>query len=75
MARYEESDADVVRSFQHYRRVKGLPAGPQEGQTPCPACKGDGCFVKKLPLLGVKAARVCKTCGGAGYIGKQDGKR
>lgn len=69
MARYEESDADVVRSFQHYRRVKGLSAPPQEGQTPCPACKGDGCFVKKVPLLGIKA------CGGAGYIGKQDGKR
>ncbi len=70
MNRYQESDEDVIQSYQAYRRAKGLPVGREGGNTPCTVCGGIGCRVKRIPLLGIKVARVCKACGGVGYIEK-----
>ena len=34
----------------------------------CPECQGKGLHLKKLPLLKVDVGKVCKTCGGSGYL-------
>lgn len=66
----EQTEEDVAAAYQEYRKEKGLDMG-QEG-APCPDCNGAGMVVKEIPILRVKAGKICKTCGGSGYLPKED---
>lgn len=63
-----ESDESVIRQYKAYRAAKGLATGPSPDGVPCPDCQGNGVHVKRVPILGIKVGRVCKTCGGTGDI-------
>lgn len=66
----EQTEEDVAAAYREYRKEKGLDMG-QEG-TPCPDCNGKGMVVKEIPILRVKAGKICKTCGGSGFLPKED---
>lgn len=65
----EQTDEDVAAAYRKYRREKGLDTG-QDG-VPCPDCNGNGMIVKEIPILRVKTGKICKTCGGSGYLPKE----
>lgn len=66
----EETDEDVVAAYREYRKEKGLDM--ERNGIPCPDCNGAGMVVKEIPILHVKAGKICKTCGGSGFIPKED---
>ncbi len=60
----------VFEQFQMYREVHpgSTPPKPEGNCVICPDCQGKGLHLKKLPLLKVDVGKVCKTCGGSGYL-------
>ncbi len=71
----EQTDEDVAAAYREYRKEKGLETGqdgvPGRDCRPCPDCNGNGMVVKEIPILRVKAGKICKTCGGRGYLPKE----
>lgn len=64
----EQTAEDVAAEYRKYREEKGQDCTPCPGCVPCPDCGGDGVVVKEIPILRVKAGKICKTCGGRGYL-------
>lgn len=62
----------VFEQYQNYRKTYPNSVQPKpEGECiVCPDCQGKGLHLKKLPLLKVDVGKVCKTCGGSGYLPK-----
>lgn len=60
----------VFEQFQMYREAHpgSTPPKPEGNCVICPDCQGKGLHLKKLPLLKVDVGKVCKTCGGSGYL-------
>lgn len=71
----EQTEEDVAAAYREYRKEKGLETGqdsvPCGDCMPCPDCNGNGMVVKEIPILRVKAGKICKTCGGRGYMPKE----
>lgn len=68
-----KKDAEYV--FQQYQKYKeahpgSVPPMPEGDCMICPDCQGNGLHMKKLPLLKVDIGKVCKACGGSGYLPK-----
>ncbi len=66
----EQTEEDVAAAYREYRKEKGLDT-EREG-LPCPECNGAGMVVKEIPILRVKTGKICKTCGGSGFLPKED---
>lgn len=72
------AEADLRRSagaifsqFDAYRAAHTDSFRPRPADAvPCPACAGRGIFPKRLPILKVEVGKVCRTCGGSGYVSK-----
>ena len=69
----EEFKRDAERIFEQYQKYREAHPGsttlkPEGSCVICPECQGKGLLLKKIPLLKVDAGRVCKTCGGSGYL-------
>lgn len=62
----EQTDEDVAAAYQKYREEKGL-ATPAGGIL-CPDCEGKGLIAKEVPILRIKTGKVCKKCGGSGFL-------
>lgn len=58
----------VFGEFEKYRKTNPGSVRPRpEGDcVPCPNCNGKGIIFKKV--LGLDIGKVCKTCGGSGYV-------
>lgn len=65
----EQTAEDVAAAYREYRKEKGLETGADG--IPCPDCGGNGMVVKEIPILRVKAGKICKTCGGRGFLPKE----
>lgn len=63
-------DFEKFEQYQKYREVHpgSTPPKPEGDCIICPDCQGKGLHLKKLPLLKVDVGKVCKTCGGSGYV-------
>ena len=66
----EQTEEDVAAAYREYRKEKGLDT-ERDGMS-CPECIGAGMVVKEIPILRVKAGKICKTCGGSGFLLKED---
>lgn len=71
----EEFKRDAERVFEQYQKYReahpgSTPPKPEGDCMICPDCQGKGLHLKKLPLLKVDVGKVCKTCGGSGYLPK-----
>ena len=69
----EEFKRDAEQVFEQYQKYceayPGFtPSKPEGNGVICPDCQGKGLHLKKLPLLKVDVGKVCKTCGGSGYL-------
>lgn len=65
---YKQAAEQVFGQFEKYRETNPDSVRPKpEGYcVPCPDCKGKGIIFKKVLKLDV--GKVCKTCGGSGYV-------
>ena len=71
----EEFKMDAERVFEQFQTYREAHPGatqpkPEGNCVICPDCQGKGLHLKKLPLLKVDVGKVCKTCGGSGYLPK-----
>lgn len=71
----EEFKRDAERVFEQYQKYREAhpgytPQKPEGNCVICPDCQGKGLYLKKLPLIKVDVGKVCKTCGGSGYLSK-----
>ena len=69
----EEFKRDAERVFEQFQTYREAHPGatqpkPEGNCVICPDCQGKGLHLKKLPLLKVDVGKVCKTCGGSGYL-------
>ena len=69
----EEFKRDAERVFEQYQKYHeahpgSTPPKPEGNCVICPDCQGKGLHLKKIPLLKVDVGKVCKTCGGSGYL-------
>lgn len=62
----------VWEQYQRYRETypNSVQPKPEGDCTVCPDCQGKGLHLKKLPLMKIDVGKVCKTCGGSGYLPK-----
>lgn len=60
----------VLEQYQKYRETypNSVQPKPEGDCVVCPDCQGKGLLLKKLPLLKVDVGKICKTCGGSGYL-------
>lgn len=67
---FRKQAEQVFEQFGMYRAAHPGSVNPKpEGNClPCPACQGKGLQAKNLPILNVSIGKVCKSCGGSGYI-------
>lgn len=68
-----EFKRDAERVFEQYQKYRetypnSVQPMPEGDCAVCPDCRGKGLLLKKLPLLKVDVGKVCKTCGGSGYL-------
>ena len=72
MEEFRRDAERVFEQFQMYREAHpgSTPPKPEGNCVICPDCQGKGLHLKKLPLLKVDVGKVCKTCGGSGYLPK-----
>ena len=68
-----EFKRDAERVFEQYQKYRetypnSVQPMPEGDCAVCPDCRGKGLLLKKLPLLKVDVGKVCKTCGGSGYV-------
>ena len=71
----EQMKQNAEQTWEQYKRYRetypnSVQPKPEDDCIVCPDCQGKGLHLKKLPLLKVDVGRVCKTCGGSGYIPK-----
>ena len=69
----EEFKRDAERVFEQYQKYRetypnSVQPKPEGDCIVCPDCQGKGLLLKKLPLLKVDVGKICKTCGGSGYL-------
>ena len=69
----EEFKRDAERVFEQYQKYRetypnSIQPKPEGDCIVCPDCQGRGRQLKKIPLLKVDVGKVCKTCGGSGYV-------
>ena len=69
----EQMKRNAERTLEQYQRYRetypnSVQPKPEGDCIICPDCQGKGLHLKKLPLLNVDVGRVCKTCGGSGYL-------
>ncbi|MDE7430015.1 MAG: hypothetical protein K2N00_12275 [Lachnospiraceae bacterium] len=69
----EEFKKDAERVFEQYQKYREAHPGsaslkPEGNCVICSDCQGKGLHLKKLSLLKVDVGKVCKTCGGFGYL-------
>lgn len=69
---FKQNAEQILRQFEQYRAANPGSVRPKpEGDCRlCPDCEGRGARVKKLPLIKLDVAKICKTCGGSGYVPK-----
>ena len=62
----------MLEQYKRYRETypNSVQPKPEGDCTVCPDCQGKGLLLKKFPLLKVDVGKVCKTCGGSGYLSK-----
>lgn len=70
---FQQQARQILDGFETYRAahpgsVRPKPAG---ACVPCPDCAGEGIHVKELPVVHLSVGKVCKRCGGSGYISAQ----
>ena len=68
-----EFKRDAERVFEQYQKYRetypnSVQPMPEGDCAVCPDCRGKGLLLKKLPLLKVDVGKVCKTCGGSGFV-------
>ena len=71
----EQMKQNAERTWEQYKNYRetypnSVQPKPEVDCILCPDCQGKGLHLKKLPLLKVDVGRVCKTCGGSGYVPK-----
>lgn len=71
----EQIKQNAERTWEQYKRYRetypnSVQPKPEGDCIICPNCQGKGLLLKKLPLLKVDVGKVCKTCGGSGYLPK-----
>lgn len=71
----EQMKQNAEQTLEQYIRYRetypnSVQPKPEGDCIICPDCQGKGLHLKKLPLLKVDVGRVCKTCGGSGYLPK-----
>lgn len=71
-AEFKRNAEYVFQQYQKYKEAHpgSVPPAPEGDCMVCPDCQGKGLHIKKLPLLKVDVGKVCKTCGGSGYLPK-----
>jgi len=69
-AEFQRDAEYVFEQYQQYRKAHpgSMQSTPEGDGIICPDCQGKGLLLKELPLLRVDVGRVCKTCGGSGYL-------
>lgn len=69
---FRQSAEEVLRQFERYRAANpnAVRPRPAEDCSLCPDCEGRGAYVRRLPFIKLDVAKICKTCGGSGYIPK-----
>ena len=67
-ADYERTAGQMFEQFENYKEAHPNSVNPKpEGDcVPCPDCNGKGIIFKKV--LKLEIGKVCKTCGGSGYV-------
>ena len=70
--RLKQNAEQTWEQYKRYRETYPNSAQPKpDGDCIlCPDCQGKGLHLKKLPLVKADVGRVCKTCGGSGYLPK-----
>jgi hypothetical protein len=71
----EKMKQNAEQTWEQYKRYRetyphSVQPKPEGDCIVCPDCQGKGLHLKKLPLLKVDVGKVCKTCGGSGYVPK-----
>ena len=68
----KQNAEQMWEQFERYRETypNSVQPKPEGDCIVCPDCQGKGLHPKKLPLLKVDVGKVCKTCGGSGYLSK-----
>lgn len=64
----DASSTDLTTGKYRKAHPGSIPPKLEGNCTICPDCQGKGLLLKKLPLLKVDVGKVCKTCGGSGYV-------
>ncbi|MCI8387708.1 MAG: hypothetical protein HFE63_04505 [Clostridiales bacterium] len=69
---WKQNAEQILDQFQRYCEANpgAVRPKPEDDCTLCPACQGKGIHFKKLPIVKLDVGKVCKTCGGSGYIKK-----
>lgn len=67
---FRQEAQQILEGFGAYRAahpgaVRPRPAG---ACAICPECGGQGVHIRKLPVIHLQVGKVCKTCGGSGYV-------
>ena len=65
---YEQAAGQMFDQFEKYKEVhpNSVKPKPEGDSVPCPDCNGKGITFKKVLKLDI--GKVCKTCGGSGYV-------
>ena len=65
---FKRSAEQIFGQFEQYKEAHPGSVRPKpEGDcVPCPDCKGKGIIAKRVLKLDI--GKVCKTCGGSGYV-------
>ena len=65
---YEQAAGQMFDQFEKYKEVHpdSVKPKPEGNSVPCPDCNGKGITFKKVLKLDI--GKVCKTCGGSGYV-------
>lgn len=67
---FKRDAEDILEQYSKYCEAYpgAVRAKPEGDCVLCPDCQGRGLHIKRLPLLKVDVGKVCKTCGGSGYL-------
>ena len=65
---FKKTAEQVLGQFEKYReaRPNSVKPKPEGDFIPCPDCNGQGLIAKKV--LNLDIGKVCRTCGGSGYV-------
>ena len=64
----KQTAEQIFGEFEKYKAANpdSVKPKPEGNFVPCPECKGKGIIFKKVVKLDI--GKVCKTCGGSGYV-------